>query len=344
MDKETEKSLLIKEFMSFDFMNDDIDSFISRIEECIINNADDKLVCIVSILKTFKCEYGEHGFQECCTLALPVFTWLESIADWEELELNMLSCIIGYHPSFHKTLDIFDKALKLFDIEGRMSIPKFREICATLHLNLTARVLRARFIDTDVPLELLEATFERSYKFLMPVFISKNFPQRYQLEMRRGLLENNVPMITNALNALEKTGNKNRYHAAKGTLVEYLYYVKSELDTPLQKIVFGHNLRKYRKLIKMSSSQLAELLDVPQNTITGIERGDEGVSLKRASYIAQILEVQVDYLLGNKTAAPAIQDPFIIDMKARMATASEEDKKMILDLTDAYLNNRYPKK
>ncbi|MCL2840140.1 MAG: hypothetical protein FWE05_05140 [Defluviitaleaceae bacterium] len=125
---------------------------------------------------------------------------------------------IGYHHSFSKTLVLFDKALDTLDDEDSPNYPDAQIIRATMHNNLIMRILRAKFIDSDVPVEVLKDTFK----------------------------------------------------------------------------------------------------------------------------IARILGVTLGYLYGEITEMPEKQDPYILQMKALMATSSEEDKKMILDFANMYLNNRYP--
>jgi len=92
----------------------------------------------------------------------------------------------------------------------------------------------------------------------------------------------------------------------------------------------------------MSSSQFADLLDISQNAVTAIERGDVSASPMRAKRIAQILGVTLGYLYGEITEMTEKQDPYVIKMKALLMNASEEDKKIVTDVAEAFLSSRYP--
>ncbi|MCL2841782.1 MAG: helix-turn-helix domain-containing protein [Defluviitaleaceae bacterium] len=340
--EKTERELIIEKFISFNYKDDDLNKFIVRVKKYLSKNKDEEIECILSVLNVMQSVYAEKGFKVACVLATPVFEWLESITQWKHLDLHLFIMAIGYHPSFSKTLVLFDKALDTLDDEDSPNYLDAQIIRATMHNNLSIRILRAKFIDSDVPVEILENTFKLCYDFLMPICISQKKPQKYFLEIRRGVFENNVPMITGGLKTLLDMGEKKRYQAVKAEIVELLLYVEDELDTRLKNIIFGHQVRKQRKFINMSSLKLADLLDISQNAVTAIERGDSGASPMRAKRIAQILGVTLGYLYGEITEMPEKQDPYIVKIKALLMNASEEDKKIATDLTEAYLSSRYP--
>ena len=57
--------------------------------------------------------------------------------------------------------------------------------------------------------------------------------------------------------------------------------------------LLGANIRKYRKLRKLSQNQLAEILDFSREHIACIETGKEFISLRKLFDLADILDVPV---------------------------------------------------
>ncbi len=59
----------------------------------------------------------------------------------------------------------------------------------------------------------------------------------------------------------------------------------------------GKNIKKYRKLKKLSQNQLAEMVDLSREHLACIETGKEFISLRKLFLIADILEVPVKNLI-----------------------------------------------
>lgn len=63
---------------------------------------------------------------------------------------------------------------------------------------------------------------------------------------------------------------------------------------------FGKNLRKLRKLKRVSQQKIAEIIGVSQRTISHYEKGESEPSLLCLCKIAECLKVSTDELLGFK--------------------------------------------
>ena len=63
-------------------------------------------------------------------------------------------------------------------------------------------------------------------------------------------------------------------------------------------ITLGKNIKKYRKLKKLSQNQLAELLDFSREHVACIETGKEFISLRKIFQLADILEIPVKDLFN----------------------------------------------
>lgn len=63
--------------------------------------------------------------------------------------------------------------------------------------------------------------------------------------------------------------------------------------------VFSKKLRKEREMLGLMQKQMAEKLNLPPNTYNGYETGKRSPNLEVTKYIADELNVSVDYLLGR---------------------------------------------
>lgn len=63
--------------------------------------------------------------------------------------------------------------------------------------------------------------------------------------------------------------------------------------------MIGENIRKQRRKIGMTSTDLARSVQVSQSMISQIERGTKTVSLPLAAEIARVLGCEIQELLDN---------------------------------------------
>ena len=62
---------------------------------------------------------------------------------------------------------------------------------------------------------------------------------------------------------------------------------------------FAEHLKTLRKQVKLTQAQIAEKLDISQQAYASWERGAKKPTQKNLVKIAQVLNVLVDYLVGN---------------------------------------------
>lgn len=55
--------------------------------------------------------------------------------------------------------------------------------------------------------------------------------------------------------------------------------------------MFGKNVQKYRKLLKLTQEELAEKIDVSQTFLANIERGKRGASMETIELLAKSLSI-----------------------------------------------------
>lgn len=69
------------------------------------------------------------------------------------------------------------------------------------------------------------------------------------------------------------------------------------MDTKKLLIIFGENVRKYRKILNISQEELAERANLHRTYIGMIERAEKNITLLNMEKIANALEVKIEDLL-----------------------------------------------
>lgn len=67
------------------------------------------------------------------------------------------------------------------------------------------------------------------------------------------------------------------------------------------KKIFGKNVRKYRKQLKISQEQLAEKASLHRTYIGSVERGERNISLENIIKLSEVLGVNPAHLFHDDT-------------------------------------------
>lgn len=68
--------------------------------------------------------------------------------------------------------------------------------------------------------------------------------------------------------------------------------------------MFGKNVQKYRKLLKLTQEELAEKIDVSQTFLANIERGKRGASMETIELLAKSLSIPYTALFETEKEEP----------------------------------------
>lgn len=99
---------------------------------------------------------------------------------------------------------------------------------------------------------------------------------------------------------------------------------------------FEKRLTELRKQKKISQEELAKKIAVHQNVIGRYERGEARPSIELASKLANVLEVSLDYLVGNTDLE---LDKTIIEKIVTIQKLPEEDKNCIMYSIDGLIQH-----
>ena len=91
---------------------------------------------------------------------------------------------------------------------------------------------------------------------------------------------------------------------------------------------FAERLKTLRKQVKLTQSQIAEKLDISQQAYASWERGVKKPTQENLVKIAQVLNVSVDYLVGNSDDNSDELDNIELLFRMNSKGMTEEEKEV----------------
>lgn len=104
----------------------------------------------------------------------------------------------------------------------------------------------------------------------------------------------------------------------------------------------GHRIADYRRAQNITQSELADILEVSQQTVFAYEAGARRVSLSLLPKLARTLGVSIEQLVEGKTAANVEKkqlSPVLLRQVELLQQLPKEHKKMLAWLINTLLND-----
>ncbi|MCL2841618.1 MAG: helix-turn-helix domain-containing protein [Defluviitaleaceae bacterium] len=335
------KENLIKLFLNFSIAkdsNEELNMLIEKYKNYLSSIDDLELELILHVLNVWDAESCSKSFAECCNIASQIFHYLEHNMIWTELDIQTISSVIGYHTSVKKTLKIYKELTHM--VSSDTSSVEWKVINFTIKVNMTFRLLRAKYIDSDINISELDNAFIECYDYVYIRAKNNKSPLQYVLKIRRGVYDDNYDMVSEGLDELLKTGEERLYKNIRNEIAECIAYTGNILQTPLSYLLVGHQIKKARLAANISMLELAHALDIDEKVMLSIECGEYAPTLIELRILADILHVTVGYLIGEDIEKTEMQNLYTIKVNPLISTLLEEDKNFLLDIIDLYVKNK----
>ena len=120
-----------------------------KMKKYLSKNPTPQLAAVLQILNIFAYDNNNSDIQKCYEMAVPIFEYLDTVTEFEHIDLEIFARVIHYLADFNKTHELFIKALTLLDEKCAID-PSYNGTRTALYFNLTNRILRAKFYEKDV--------------------------------------------------------------------------------------------------------------------------------------------------------------------------------------------------
>ena len=102
---------------------------------------------------------------------------------------------------------------------------------------------------------------------------------------------------------------------------------------------FAERLKTLRKQVKLTQAQIAEKLDISQQAYASWERGAKKPTQENLVKIAQVLNVSIDYLVGNSEEKTDELDNIELLFRMNSKGLTEEEKEIFKKELTKILNS-----
>ena len=301
------------------------------------HESDRQLELVLHLLTSRRKDHISNDFVNTCETTAPIINFLQAIPDWDFFEIGILASAIGHIESYSLTVGLMQKALDIinskFAKEERCEGTKLQ-----FFYNITLRQLRAKYYDNVDP-EELQKMFDQYINSAISICEEKNFiTYRTVLLTRKAIFDENADDILECIAALKDTGDQEWLNTTSDEVVEYCRHLGKKITVNLKNFMVGHQIKKRRKELNLSTMDLAEAIGANQTVVNEFERGGRGVSGKRLFLIAKVLKVEMSYFYGEaiNERSDAITDITIHKMVQLMETLSETEKEYLLSQARLY--------
>jgi len=347
------KEMLIDEFLAFRSFHDvkQIDEFIKLIKPLISENneTNDELKYLLLVMKAAREDCISSDFAKCRKIASPIFKWLTAKKDLEYFEIIILYTVLPHAPTYKLADELAQNAIRVLKSKYAY-VKKQKPIIYTIYTNMTLRLVRARYFDMKNPakqndeLQEIEVLFSQYMKLIKAVCAEKNlYALSTVLDVRKALFEGDCEGIVSGLDKLDEAQEKEWLKTTRDEVVEYLSQLNTKLTTKLRDLLIGKRIQTRRNVIGITTIELADHIGEDEKTICEYERGGKGIRESQLYEIAEALNTDVAFLVGDNdtaTAARVEDDLLVHKIQLAVRNASETDKQYILDFVRGYMKQK----
>jgi len=269
-------------------------------------------------------------------MADPVFKLLKSM-DWGIFELHVVANIIGYTRDYITGIELMNEAIDVLD--GDFSKDEnYNQIKTNLCYNLSSRLLHAKYYD-KVDLQRIQMAFDQCINMAMERKDDDTF--KTMLLIRKALFHGDCKAISRHIDDLEATNNRWWIEYTKDSVIDFLPHLGNDITTPLLNMLIGHQIKKRRKELGISTSDFGDALDTTQTVVNEFERGDKGIGGPRLYRIAKVLQVDMGYFFGETKKNPPnlITDITTHKITQLVSNLSEDDKGYVLNFIRGFVRH-----
>ena len=233
------------------------------------------------ILETFEIEHNYDDHKTCYKLSIPIFERLKNTHEWDFYDIRILTCVVHYAETASQAHNIATEALE--KLENYSHEQRYTIIKLSILLNMTMRLLRARFSDRDSKEKYknLEDVFSMYIDSILLLCDKRKKLILYKAiaTVRKGLFYEDAATMNQAFKLLSDKKQYESYKILQDEVKAYKVHVDlSKVDKKQFRVLVGANIRNIRNSRGLTIDDLANVLGVTPGFMGLIERGERGTS------------------------------------------------------------------
>jgi len=288
------------------------------------------------ILRMLRVESKHNDFATSCQLVESLFIRLPNIEEWDIYDILLSVIVVGHAKTYYQSYVFAEDILKRLE---RYSEERwYVDTKLTLHVNIMARLVRARYFDLEDPDalgELEDMFLKHADEGLALCKGRKHLVHKALFSVRKGLFYGDDDLTKEGFRLLSDNGELEMYRMLQHDARQFEYFTELTTTRKQYDIIIGNNIRKLRIDRNMTTEKLAELLDISSWSLGQFERGERGTSGLFIRKLADIFGVSTDVLYYGSQAISFVSNHHEKQLQMLIAYA----RKLTEDETDYLLTN-----
>jgi len=334
-----DRKWFIEKFYTTDSGEDvELNDVICELENYLtLNENDIQMELLLHTFRANKIDSEAGDFEAHYQISEPIVSALKAM-EWGYLELDILSFSIGHIKCYTTTVEMLNKAISLLETKYKEH-KNYSDTKLRLYFNISLRLLRAKFYDNVNP-EELEKLFTQCISAALAICKAKGFiTYRTVLLTRQAIFNGNADKILECINGLRATEDTAWIKTTSDEIVEYCRCMGQDITKGLKNFMLGNRIQKRRQALGLSTMDFADAIGTTQTVVNEAERGANGFSVERLYAVANVLQVEMGYLFGDRACPPpnTIDNIKIYKMVKMMERMDEKEQQFILDIVKGYV-------
>lgn len=295
---------------------------------------------LLTLIKITEMSRKNYDFEKRCLLAKPILQRVDELGTWELTDLRILAVAAFATMDFTLFLRLFDRALTLLKTDYAKA-PFYEKATFVLYHNSTAVLLQLYHLSLEESDQLhkqvkalLTKHLDIAYKRLLVLRDTDKIYQCFygMCLVRKGLFTEDERLVEKGIAVVKKHGEQAALRLIQEEKEAYEFVVYQTVGMSIFLKQLGANVRRHRKLQKLTMEELADLANIHPNTVSNIEQAEQATSIFILLKISKALGVSADELMFGsiEQQTEAASNP-VRDLLRLSSRLDEEHVKTLLD-------------
>ena len=288
------------------------------------------------ILQMYRVESIHNDLETSCQIVKPIFERLTNTEQWDIYDILLSAIVVGHAETYIQSYMFAEDILKR--LEEYSNEKWYAGTKLIIHMNTVTRLLRAKHFDSDnvTSSRELENIFLRHANATLALCKGRKYLVHKAMTMvRKGIFYKDDDLTREGFKLLSDNGELEVYRMLQHEVRQFEFFTELTITRKQYDTIIGSSIRELRLDRKMTTEELAELLDVSPWSVNQFERGERGTSGLTIRKLADIFNVSTDALYYGPQIIPFESNHHEKQLQMLLAYA----RKLTEDETDYLLTN-----
>ena len=242
-----------------------------------------------------------YDFERHCYIIKSVIDRLSTSDEWDFYDLRILAATRLCSEDVHISQELLEKSIAILDSTYKDK-PFYvgAKLAFTINYSVTLTQQYCHYYDDEKLRKHIETLFKKYIEIALQITAKdKNQVINHAVStVRKGIFYENEKLLNKGLATLKAEGATEIHKLLVGELEEFNYLMHNNIANTPFNVKLAENLRKLRKKRGLTLEQLASLTDIPNQTLSQLERVDRTASGLHVYKLAEFFGITERELIG----------------------------------------------